>query len=189
MTRNQKYYAENREREKARAKAWREANPEKAKAATAKWREENRDRFLAMKRAWRQTNKEHVIEYRRGFYVKNKDTLNAVSRAYKEKKKEELARKQAEYNREHPEGNRFRRSLRRAAEKRATPPWANKKAMLAIYAEAARLTREIGIPHHVDHVYPLQSDLVCGLHCEANLQILTALDNNRKKNRLPRMGG
>lgn len=63
------------------------------------------------------------------------------------------------------------------------PPWANGKAIRALQAEAKRLTKETGIPHHVDHVIPLQGRYVSGLHVETNMQILSATDNLRKSNR------
>lgn len=62
----------------------------------------------------------------------------------------------------------------------ATPNWADKKAIKAIYEEARRRTLASGIPHEVDHVLPIQGRKVCGLHVEYNLQILTASENISK---------
>ena len=35
---------------------------------------------------------------------------------------------------------------------------------------------------HVDHVIPLRNRLVCGLHTQFNLQLLTPTENMRKGN-------
>lgn len=64
-----------------------------------------------------------------------------------------------------------------AAKHRATPKWADRKAIERLYVEAA----ERGA--HVDHAVPLRHPLVCGLHCEANLQLLTPFENMSKNNR------
>jgi hypothetical protein len=83
---------------------------------------------------------------------------------------------------------------REAAQIRATPPWADPKKIAAIYEEAAKLTAETGIPHHVDHIVPLQGPvatygpfkgmrIVFGLHWEGNLQVIPARDNVCKGNR------
>lgn len=71
----------------------------------------------------------------------------------------------------------------RAGKLRATPKWASEALILAIYEECQLQSEETGVPHHVDHVVPLISDIVCGLHCEDNLQVLPALENLSKGNR------
>jgi hypothetical protein len=70
---------------------------------------------------------------------------------------------------------------RRSSVLKATPPWAEYDQIIKIYQEARRLTVQTGIPHEVDHIIPLKSKIVCGLHCMSNLQILTADENNKKK--------
>lgn len=74
---------------------------------------------------------------------------------------------------------------RRARKLMATPTWANNAAIKALYAEAARLSSETGTPYEVDHYYPLTSNIVCGLHCEDNLRVITAEENMRKRNKCP----
>jgi hypothetical protein len=63
-----------------------------------------------------------------------------------------------------------------------TPTWANKVAIKEIYKEARYLSKTTSIKHHVDHIIPLRHPLVCGLHVENNLQILTKDENITKSN-------
>ena len=53
--------------------------------------------------------------------------------------------------------------------------------ILLIYKECARITEETGILHHVDHIYPISKG---GKHHPDNLQILTATENIRKRDKL-----
>ena len=72
---------------------------------------------------------------------------------------------------------------RQANQAKATPPWANPGAIRGVYAQAKHLESLDGIPRHVDHIIPLKHRLVCGLHVESNLQILSASENVRKNNK------
>jgi hypothetical protein len=72
---------------------------------------------------------------------------------------------------------------RRAAKLQATPIWADRAAMRAVYAQAQALEQASGVRHEVDHIVPLRGRNVCGLHVPANLQVLRASDNRKKSNR------
>jgi len=72
---------------------------------------------------------------------------------------------------------------RRAAKLQATVAWANQDKIAAIYAEAQRISELTGMAYHVDHMVPLISKKVCGLHNEFNLQLLPGVENLQKHNR------
>lgn len=61
--------------------------------------------------------------------------------------------------------------------KQATPPWFESKNVETVYIKAV----EFGFD--VDHIVPITSDIVCGLHCHDNLQLLHKSINCSKKNR------
>ena len=66
---------------------------------------------------------------------------------------------------------------RKAVKLAQTPEDADLVLIQQFYDEAARLTRETGIEHQVDHVKPLSKG---GLHHQGNLQVLTAEANLAK---------
>lgn len=61
----------------------------------------------------------------------------------------------------------------------ATPPWIGADGI----AEVCRIYDERPPGHHVDHIVPLKSPYVCGLHVPWNLQYLPAGPNQSKGNR------
>ncbi len=77
----------------------------------------------------------------------------------------------------YPEKARYAAAKRRALKLQATPLWANQELMKDMYKEAALKGM------HVDHIIPLNNPLVCGLHCEFNLQLLPAKENLSKSNK------
>ena len=70
----------------------------------------------------------------------------------------------------------------RASKKEAVVKWCEVEQIKELYKIALLLKSQTGIPHHVDHIVPLQHNLVCGLHCLANLRIITATENCSKSN-------
>lgn len=63
-----------------------------------------------------------------------------------------------------------------ARKRNALPKWANLKAIEQIYVDAFKIGQE------VDHILPFDNDLICGLHVEFNLQLLTITENRQKNN-------
>lgn len=78
---------------------------------------------------------------------------------------------------------RYRYSQRRSLKLQRTPLWSNSGEILEFYITAEGLGMITGVHYEVDHIVPLQSHLVCGLHCEANLQVLQRSENRSKSNR------
>jgi hypothetical protein len=64
----------------------------------------------------------------------------------------------------------------------ASPSWRDRDKIREIYQEARDLTQLTGVLHEVDHFYPLQGHLCCGLHIPENLRVITFAEN-RSKNR------
>ena len=62
--------------------------------------------------------------------------------------------------------------------KLATPKWSDDEQIRNIYIEAQYQQM------HVDHIVPINSEFVCGLHCEDNLQLLTQNQNSKKHNKI-----
>lgn len=148
-------YAKDPEKFRARARAYRARDPDKANAIVKASRRPG-----------------YMPEYLADYYQRNKDKIKAAVRA------RELALGDA------LKPVNAAKAMRRLCRKRqATPAWADHAAIEAIYREAARLAAETGIAHHVDHIVPLQSKLVCGLHVESNLRPVPRTENQSKSNR------
>lgn len=67
--------------------------------------------------------------------------------------------------------------MRKESVLKATPIWFEKSKVERVYVEAVKRGWQ------VDHIVPIVSKLVCGLHCHDNLQILEPSINMSKKNR------
>jgi hypothetical protein len=86
-----------------------------------------------------------------------------------------------------PGGQRAATMLHFAKVRFALPPWVTNEdrlQMRAKYEEAARLSRETGIRHSVDHEIPMGGETVCGLHVPDNLVVITLQANFEKNNSL-----
>jgi hypothetical protein len=83
--------------------------------------------------------------------------------------------------------NAAKSNRRRAGKLNATPRWLNQEQLQQIdsFYWLAQIQKELtDTQYHVDHIVPLKGKTVCGLHVPWNLQVIPALDNIRKGNRI-----
>lgn len=109
---------------------------------------------------------------------------NKKSRTYTKNNKDKISKAKKIYRKDNSEKINALGAKRRASRLNATPSWSEISEITKLYTKAKELEQETGTKYHVDHVIPLQSDKVCGLHVLANLQILEASENIKKGNKL-----
>lgn len=93
------------------------------------------------------------------------------------------AERARQWAKDNPVRVRARNAKREADKLRATPAWADLAAIERVYQLARDVTELTGVEHEVDHIVPLRGKLVCGLHVENNLQVLTRQENREKSNK------
>lgn len=125
------------------------------------WEVNNYSRHRANQTRWRDENPDKMPVYRKKWIKENKEAISEYQKKY--------IKENAGWKNAHT-------AKRRAKKLLATPIWANMDKIRDIYIKA----KEEGLV--VDHIIPLQNDLVCGLHVENNLQLLTASENSKKNN-------
>lgn len=156
-----------------KSKEWKAQFPEKNKESAKKSNAKTR-----LKEGHKERHRVYCKKYRE---VNNANACKA-SREYRARKKAKLPTKPARHYDEllsHISRQRRYNLLRQ----RATPAWANKAAILIIYNKSRRLKAWMEEIYEVDHIVPIKSEFVCGLHCEANLRIVPFDQNRAKSNR------
>ena len=166
------YYEANKDAVKAKVKGYRIANY--GAIAERKKKEYARDRVkvAAAHKIYRINNREAGVIAARAWALANPDKRKEISSRHYKKKELEM-----------PGYSLARVQIRRARKLQATPKWINAEVVASIFTLSCMLTRSTGQKFHVDHIFPLVNDRVCGLHVEHNLRIVCAKDNNRKGNR------
>lgn len=194
-----------------RTRAWSSKNPEKMNGYAAKWRDENRGKIneaakeryyelrdsdpefmeKARKRSNESRRKDPVAyrQYQKQQRQKHTERNRSIFAEWYVKNSGKVKQKTRQYaidNRERMRPINAQRTMRRYAFRiKATPSWADRDAINSIYRQAAELTESTGVKHHVDHYYPLRGKMVCGLHVENNLIVITAKQNQEKGNKMP----
>jgi hypothetical protein len=163
------YKQRNRDKVLAGKAAYYAANKEKAAAYKAEYRKAREEQIKAQSAAYREATKEHRREYNARYRTENSERVQAYNRSW------------AKNN---PEKANNITATRRSQKMKATPTWADGFAIVEAYRLAELRKKVCGGRWHVDHIVPLKSKLVCGLHCEFNLQVIPGRENQVKSNRV-----
>lgn len=169
---SKKHYAQNSELVNARSKVWHENNPdavkESGRKSAAKRRASNPMLSVESNRKNRALHIEERRAYDRKRYLADKDSRNLYVRNWRLVNKGVL--------------NHYSKR-RKAATIQAVPSWIDSDAVREFYRTAKQMSEKTGESWHVDHIVPLRSRLVCGLHVQQNLRVIHWRENLSKSNR------
>lgn len=153
----------------------------------------NADEIRKKKRIYmrerREKNQLLVLEKEREYRQKNPgqrvspDYFRKAYESLPQSEKDARIEKLKIWKKQNPDRRAANESRRRARKFNASPKWANESRISEMFVLARDLTEKTGVKHQVDHIIPLRSTLVCGLHVETNLQVITAVENIKKLNR------
>jgi len=145
-----------------------ENNKESERIRNKKYRTENREKLNEKGRLYHHNNREQRSIKHREWVSNNRD-------------------KRAESNKRYVQNNlgkKYAHNKKRYANKiKRLPQWADLWKIEQYYIMAKKLSVIFEEKFHVDHIVPLQGELVSGLHVENNLQIITQHENNVKSNK------
>lgn len=184
------YRAKHAEKIAAAKAAYRAANKDKIKAYNALHYQSNQEKHVAKALAWQAAHPEEAKAGKRADSAKHyaKRRPAKLERAKRYNATPEAKEKKNEWKRNNPEIVAALGAKRRAQKKNANAAWAEQFLIQEIYALAKLRTKITGFKWEVDHIYPLQSDLVCGLHVENNLRVIPATVNRAKRNTVTQYG-
>ena len=104
---------------------------------------------------------------------------------YEEEHLEETLKYRQQWRDENPEKiSEGHRRYKKQLKKPQKPKWVDENVIKNIYKKMNRLNKESGYSKYdVDHIIPLNGDIVCGLHVENNLRIISHKENTEKSNK------
>ena len=121
--------------------------------SATKWNQENKDAHKKADEKWKKKNPEKRKEVTRKDRQENKGRVNNHT------------------------------SNRRGKRIQATPQWLESDQTRPFFDEAASLSKSTKIKHSVDHIDPLNHELVCGLEVPWNFEVIPLSSNQSKSNK------
>jgi hypothetical protein len=146
---------------------WHEENADKVKEGRKVYYEENKAKLLANQREYYTEHKYEYKVWQKQHYLKNRESNIEYAKQYREANHEAIL---------------VRNNVRKALTRTEKCKWANRTLLSQAYSKRKILSTETGIEYNVDHIIPLCHLLVCGLHNEFNIRVITQAENLAKHN-------
>ena len=195
---NKMYYKNNREKRNNSTRLWRENNKEYIKKYMKEYENSKHGKFV--KKNYLEKNKERINEWHKNYRkeniyqikirikrykTENKDKIKKQDKLYRGSEKGKSTRKKYNekysediklWRKENKESINHRNKLRQMKIKNQIPFFTDINKIKEFY---------INCPNgfHVDHIIPISKG---GPHCIENLQYLTAKENLKKNNKMPK---
>lgn len=173
--------------ERIKAAKWYQKNLGRAKATNAEYRKKNTEKTRARNARYLKENANKVREKSAKYYLKNKTKIDARGAEWQRKNPEMAAAKTARWQKKNKDKVCAIVARRHAAKRQRLPAWFSEFDHF-VMTEAADLAKQresaTGRKWHVDHMIPLRAKEASGLHCAENLQVIPALMNISKNNRM-----
>lgn len=147
---------------------YREKNSDLLKKQDKKRYEKNKNKILSQHKQHYITNKGIRKEYNKMRYQRDKEYFQIYNKEYRKNNFALIANSKAK---------------RRAIERKSIPKWYDDDLMRNVFVQRNIIRESTGIDHEADHIVPLISPYVCGLHWHGNMQIILASENASKSNR------
>ena len=144
---------------------------------TQKHRRDCKGCMRSRNKKYYRANPEKILAQNKAWQKANREKYNAILKAWAKANAEKVKAMRKAWQKNNPKKVRANTAKRKATKLQATPAWADLKKIEEIYLNCPP-------GYHVDHIFPLKSDKMCGLHVENNLQYLPAKENISKGNRV-----
>jgi hypothetical protein len=159
------------------------ANKAAIKQYAAQYYEINKGTINAYSALYRATNKESIKKYTAAHYKFHKISVHTHNAQYYKTNKQSMNALSAQWRQQNPNRCAIQSSHRKFKLNRATPPWSEATEIKVLYLKRDEFRVAFDVPFEVDHIIPIDSDTVCGLHVLANLQLLDKSLNGSKHNK------
>jgi 5-methylcytosine-specific restriction endonuclease McrA len=125
---------------------------------------------------YHEIHKEELTQYKAEWYQANKKSMNKKSKEWADTHRDKTRMFVSNWTKKNQKRKTASEAKRRCSKLQRTPMWSQEDLVKTFYLDCPK-------DMTVDHIIPLQGNLVSGLHVIDNLQYLTPSENSSKINK------